>query len=39
MPPEGPNRKVVKVRGDHGLKADTGAVGDAVRDWLHGLAL
>ena len=34
MPPEGPNRKVVKVRGDHGLKSDTEAVGGAVGDWL-----
>ena len=34
MPPEGPRRKVVKVRGDHGLKADTEAVGAAVADWL-----
>ena len=34
MPPEGPNRKVVKVRGDHGLKSDTEAVGGAVADWL-----
>ena len=34
MPPEGPKRKVVKVRGDHGLKADTEAVGGAVAGWL-----
>lgn len=34
MPPEGRNRKVVQVRGDHGLKADTGAVADAVAAWL-----
>jgi hypothetical protein len=34
MPPEAPNRKVVKVRGDHGLKSDTEAVGGAVADWL-----
>lgn len=34
MPPAGPNRTVVEVRGDHGLKADVGAVRDAVRDWL-----
>lgn len=34
MPPGAPNRTVVEVRGDHGLKADPGAVGDAVRDWL-----
>jgi predicted alpha/beta-hydrolase family hydrolase len=37
MPPEGPNRKVDKVAGDHGLKADTAAVGEAVGDWLRGL--
>ena len=34
MPPPGPNRKVVAVPGDHGLKKDLGAVGDAVRAWL-----
>jgi uncharacterized protein len=34
MPPPGPLREVVKVRGDHGLKADTGAVADAVAAWL-----
>jgi predicted alpha/beta-hydrolase family hydrolase len=34
MPPEGADRRVVKVAGDHGLKADTGAVGEAVADWL-----
>lgn len=34
MPPEGPDRKVVKVRGDHGLKSDPKAIGSAVRDWL-----
>jgi predicted alpha/beta-hydrolase family hydrolase len=34
MPPDGPNRTVVKVRGDHGLKADLAAVGAAVGDWL-----
>jgi uncharacterized protein len=37
MPPEGPNRRVVKVRGDHGLKSDTEAVGEAVEHWLGGL--
>jgi predicted alpha/beta-hydrolase family hydrolase len=37
MPPEGPRRQVAKVRGDHGLKADTDAVGDAVREWLAAL--
>ena len=39
MPPEGPNRRVVKVRGDHGLKSDTEAVGEAVADWLGGLPM
>jgi predicted alpha/beta-hydrolase family hydrolase len=34
MPPEGPSRTVVKVPGDHGLKADLEAVGAAVRTWL-----
>jgi predicted alpha/beta-hydrolase family hydrolase len=34
MPPEGPNREVIKVKGDHGLKADTEAVGQAVAAWL-----
>jgi uncharacterized protein len=34
MPPAGPHREVVTVRGDHGLKADTGAVADAVAAWL-----
>jgi predicted alpha/beta-hydrolase family hydrolase len=34
MPPPGPNREVVQVAGDHGLKADTDAIGGAVRAWL-----
>jgi uncharacterized protein len=37
MPPEGPTRQVFKVAGDHGLKADTEAVGAAVADWLGNL--
>jgi hypothetical protein len=37
MPPEGPDRKVVEVPGDHGLKADTGAVSEAVTGWLAAL--
>jgi uncharacterized protein len=37
MPPEGPNRQVVKVRGDHGLKSDPEAIEGAVREWLRGL--
>ncbi|MEY2533795.1 MAG: uncharacterized protein QOF29_1705 [bacterium] len=34
MPPAGPHRDVVAVRGDHRLAADRGAVSAAVRDWL-----
>ncbi len=34
MPPPGARRQVVKVEGDHGLKADTEAVAAAVRAWL-----
>ncbi len=33
MPPEGPERAVVKIRGDHSLR-DTGAVSSAVAKWL-----
>jgi predicted alpha/beta-hydrolase family hydrolase len=39
MPPPGRNRDVVAVVGDHGLKTDTEAVGDAVRVWLASLPL
>jgi predicted alpha/beta-hydrolase family hydrolase len=39
MPPEGPDRRVVEVAGDHGLKADTGAVGEAVAAWLSALPI
>jgi predicted alpha/beta-hydrolase family hydrolase len=34
MPPPGPNREVVTVRGDHGLKTDVDAVRSAVSAWL-----
>jgi len=34
IPPSGPTREVVTVRGDHGLKADLDAVGAAVREWM-----
>jgi uncharacterized protein len=37
MPPPGTNRTVVKVHGNHSLKADLDAVGAAVRDWLPGI--
>jgi predicted alpha/beta-hydrolase family hydrolase len=39
MPPGGAKRKVVKVRGDHGLKAEPEAIAGAVRSWLGGLRL
>jgi uncharacterized protein len=38
MPPPGPNRTVVPVAGNHGLKADLEAVAAAVREWLPGVA-
>jgi uncharacterized protein len=38
MPPPGPSRDVVKVPGDHGLKADLDAVAAAVREWLPSVA-
>lgn len=38
MPPAGPGRTVVVVAGDHSLKKDQAAVGEAVRAWLAGLA-
>jgi predicted alpha/beta-hydrolase family hydrolase len=34
MPPEGPNRIVARVPGDHSLRADLDAVATAVRPWL-----
>jgi uncharacterized protein len=39
MPPEGPRRRLVEVAGDHGLKADTGAVADGVAAWLADLPI
>jgi predicted alpha/beta-hydrolase family hydrolase len=38
MPPEGPGREVVRVRGDHALKSDLAAVTEAVRAWLQRIA-
>jgi uncharacterized protein len=38
MPPEGPGRTVVRVPGDHALKADLPAVAQAVRAWLRSIA-
>jgi uncharacterized protein len=37
MPPEGPGRSVVAVRGDHRLRSDLATVGAAVGDWLDGV--
>jgi predicted alpha/beta-hydrolase family hydrolase len=34
IPPVGERRTVVQVEGDHSLRTDLGAVGDAVRAWL-----
>jgi hypothetical protein len=34
IPPAGPQREVVQVQADHGLRTDLAAVGEAVRDWL-----
>ena len=34
MPPSGPNREVVVVSGDHGLKKDKDAIAAAIRGWL-----
>jgi uncharacterized protein len=34
MPPAAERRTVVRVRGDHGLKADLAAVAEAARAWL-----
>jgi predicted alpha/beta-hydrolase family hydrolase len=34
MPPSGPLREVVKVQGDHALKADLEAVAGAIGAWL-----
>jgi uncharacterized protein len=34
MPPDAPNRTVVKVAGDHSLKGDLEAVAAAIGNWL-----
>jgi predicted alpha/beta-hydrolase family hydrolase len=39
MPPPSKSRQVVKVPGNHGLKADVDAVAAAVSEWLRGEAL
>jgi uncharacterized protein len=38
MPRAGDNHSIVTVPGNHSLKADLGAVAEAVRDWLRRLA-
>jgi uncharacterized protein len=38
MPPPGRDRTIVKVAGDHGLKADLDAVAAAIRSWLPKIA-
>src|SRR5262249_44732208 len=37
IPPDGPQRRVVQVTGDHSLRTDLAAVGEAVAGWLAGL--
>jgi uncharacterized protein len=37
IPPPGPLREVVLVRGDHSLRSDLAAVADAIRGWLRRL--
>jgi predicted alpha/beta-hydrolase family hydrolase len=37
MPPAAAQRTVVQVAGDHSLRTDLGAVGEAVRAWLPGV--
>jgi predicted alpha/beta-hydrolase family hydrolase len=39
MPPPGPRRAVVQVRGDHSLRADLAEIAEAVRRWLLGVGL
>ena len=34
MPPDGPRRRVVRVKGDHALRSDAAAVVAAFREWL-----
>ena len=34
MPPAGPGRTVVKIKGNHSLASDMGTLGGAVREWL-----
>jgi uncharacterized protein len=34
MPPDGPDRTVVRIKGNHSLSSDTAALATAVREWL-----
>jgi hypothetical protein len=34
MPPDGPGRTVVQVKGNHSLSSDAAALADAIRAWL-----
>jgi hypothetical protein len=34
MPPDGAGRTVVRLRGNHGLKADLDGIRNAVGEWL-----
>jgi uncharacterized protein len=34
MPPEGPDRTVVQIKGNHSLSSDAAALAAAVREWL-----
>ena len=34
VPPEGPNRRMVVLERDHGLKKDPAGLGEAIHDWL-----
>jgi hypothetical protein len=38
MPPAGPDRTVVKVKGNHSLSGDIAAVRAAIADWLDQVA-
>jgi predicted alpha/beta-hydrolase family hydrolase len=34
MPPDGPDRTVVRIKGNHSLSSDAAALGDAMKEWL-----
>jgi predicted alpha/beta-hydrolase family hydrolase len=37
VPPEGPGRQLVVLKGNHSLSSDAGGLRSAIRDWLGGL--